>query len=58
MLTISIKHVNFIGSQNAIGEILEAIIEFGAEWMNAWLHQAVHQELELFFCEVQVKAIL
>jgi hypothetical protein len=31
MLTISIKHVNFIGSQNAIGEILEAIIEFGAE---------------------------
>jgi hypothetical protein len=30
-------------SQNAIGEILEAIIQFGAERMNAWFHQAVHQ---------------
>jgi hypothetical protein len=31
MPTISNKYENFIGSQNAIGEILEAIIEFGAE---------------------------
>lgn len=58
MPTISNTYENFTGSQNAIGEILEAIIEFSAEWMNAWLHQVLHQEQELFFCEVQVKAML
>jgi hypothetical protein len=26
--------------------------------MNAWLHQVLHQEQELFFCKVQVKAML
>lgn len=44
-------------SKDAIGEVLEAIIELGGEGVKGGLHQVIHQQLQLLLCHVHVEAL-
>lgn len=45
-------------SHDAVGEVLEAVIEFGGNGAHGALHHLVHQHLQLLLCQAHVKSLL
>ena len=41
--------------QDAVGEVLEVVVELGGEAVDALLHHAVHLPVQLVLGQVQVK---
>ena len=41
--------------QDAVGEVLEVVVELGGEAVDALLHHAVHLPVQLVLCQVQVE---
>ena len=49
------NQIQNIHSEDAIGEVLKAIIQFCGQWVHAWFNHVVYEKLELFFGKVHVK---
>ena len=43
--------------QDAVGKVLEAVVQFGGERMDGRFHHGVHQVLQLFLRHVHVEAV-
>lgn len=45
-------------SHNAVGEVLEAIVQLGGDGAHGTVHHLLHQELQLLLCQAHVKSLL
>lgn len=46
------------GSHDAVGDILEGVVEFGGDGAHGPVHELLHQQLQLLLCQRHVETVL
>ncbi len=45
-------------SHDAVGDVLEGVVEFGGDGAHRSVHQLLHQQLQLLLCQTHVETLL